>query len=68
MAALMFVGGLVSNQPKMVKKVAYFTGHNSLKLEAAKQVRLWFLRITKQPGLCCYQLRQGLSVLAELDE
>jgi hypothetical protein len=31
-------------------------GHNSIKLEAAKEIRLRFLRISKQPGLCGCQL------------
>jgi hypothetical protein len=68
MAALVFVCGLVPDQPEMMEKLSNFTGHNSTKLESPKEVRLRFLWITKHSCLCRYQLRQGLSVLAELDE
>ena len=47
MAALVFVRGLISNHPQMVKKLSDFAGHNSLELQSAKQVHLGFLRITK---------------------
>ncbi len=68
MISAMCMRRLIADDPHLVKEIGNLGWNHSLEFEAAKQIRLLFVRACEQASFCSRQLGEQFPELPKLDE